>query len=243
MWLFGNCRSDYGNVPTYAKVSFRFLFPTTMLPSRLFRNVGVPPALRSLISPSPNLPSNIAVQLRFRLGVRSGSVPGLKVQSERTALFCTSASARSAQSDKPAVQEDEQKNMDVKVDLGKDAGGDAVNGAALPGRIEPRLALEMTCTVSGCGERSRHEFTKQAYEKGIVLVQCPKCNSRLVVFVFRFFLGSNCCRHLIADHLGWFKELTDNGKNPTLEELMKAKGEKIRTNLDAGSSISITGDS
>ena len=214
-----------------------------MLPSRLFRNLGVPPALRSLITPSPNLPSNVAVQLRFRLGVRPGALPGLKVQSDRTALFCTSASARSEQSEKPPALEDGQKNMDVKVDLGKDAGGDAGKGASLPGRIEPRLALEMTCTVSGCGERSRHEFTKQAYEKGIVLVQCPKCNNRSVSFASRSCQGSKLRRHLIADHLGWFKELTDNGKNPTLEELMKAKGEKVRTSLDGGSSISITGDS
>jgi len=35
-------------------------------------------------------------------------------------------------------------------------------------------------------------------------------------------------RHLIADHLGWFKELTKEGKLPTVEELVKENGEKIR---------------
>ena len=39
-------------------------------------------------------------------------------------------------------------------------------------------------------------------------------------------------RHLIADHLGWFKELTKEGKHPTVEELVKAKGEMIKGKLN-----------
>ena len=35
-------------------------------------------------------------------------------------------------------------------------------------------------------------------------------------------------RHLIADHLGWFKESTQDGKLRTIEDLLKAKGEKVR---------------
>jgi len=34
-------------------------------------------------------------------------------------------------------------------------------------------------------------------------------------------------RHLIADHLGWFKEVTAEGQHRTIEDLMKAKGEKV----------------
>ena len=41
-------------------------------------------------------------------------------------------------------------------------------------------------------------------------------------------------RHLIADHLGWFKESTEEGKLKTIEDLMRAKGEKVRRGtLDA----------
>lgn len=39
-------------------------------------------------------------------------------------------------------------------------------------------------------------------------------------------------RHLIADHLGWFKELTKEGKHPTVEELVKAKGEMTKGKLN-----------
>lgn len=49
--------------------------------------------------------------------------------------------------------------------------------------------MTFTCTADACGHRSSHEFTKRSYTKGIVLVQCPSCKNR----------------HLIADHLGWFK--------------------------------------
>lgn len=45
-----------------------------------------------------------------------------------------------------------------------------------------------------------------------MLVECPECKNR----------------HLIADHLGWFKESTEDGKLRTVEDLLRAKGEKIR---------------
>ncbi|KAF8330508.1 DNL zinc finger-domain-containing protein [Amanita rubescens] len=80
------------------------------------------------------------------------------------------------------------------------------------------MAIAFTCTVDGCGERSAHHFTKRSYEKGIVLVQCPKCKNR----------------HLIADHLGWFKDSTQEGKLKTVEALLRAKGENVtRGSLDA----------
>lgn len=57
---------------------------------------------------------------------------------------------------------------------------------------------------------------------------------------FFFFFGdwgsdSQRCRHLIADHLGWFKFGTEDGKNPTVEDILRAKGEKVRRgSLGAG---------
>jgi protein import protein ZIM17 len=36
------------------------------------------------------------------------------------------------------------------------------------------------------------------------------------------------CRHLIADNLGWFKDDTKEGRMRTVEDFMRAKGEKVR---------------
>jgi protein import protein ZIM17 len=48
---------------------------------------------------------------------------------------------------------------------------------------EARMSLTFTCTVPNCSERSSHQFTKRAYERGIVLVTCPKCKNRCVDLV------------------------------------------------------------
>ncbi|KAF8649281.1 hypothetical protein AX16_005909 [Volvariella volvacea WC 439] len=106
-------------------------------------------------------------------------------------------------------------NADAYLDAPADSSassGDTVTSQALPGRVEPKLSLTFTCTVEDCGTRSTHEFTKRSYERGIVLVECPGCHNR----------------HLIADHLGWFKESTEEGKLRTVEDLVRAKGEKVR---------------
>lgn len=47
--------------------------PSIMLPSRLYRNVGIPPPLRSLLLPNPSLSPSLRVQLRLRLGVFSNT--------------------------------------------------------------------------------------------------------------------------------------------------------------------------
>lgn len=72
--------------------------------------------------------------------------------------------------------------------------------------------MTFTCTASDCSHRSSHTFTKRAYERGIVIVQCPGCKNR----------------HLIADNLGWFKDDTQDGKLRTVEDFMRVKGEKVR---------------
>lgn len=90
---------------------------------------------------------------------------------------------------------------------------------------EPRLSLTFTCTVVDCSTRSTHEFARRSYEKGIVIVECPGCKNR----------------HLIADHLGWFKESTEDGKLKTVEDLVRAKGERVRRGtLGAGGVVEYT---
>lgn len=69
------------------------------------------------------------------------------------------------------------------------------------------MAIVFTCTV--CGTRSAKQFTEQAYNHGVVIVQCPGCNNR----------------HLIADNLGFFSD-EDEGWN--IEKAMAKLGENVQ---------------
>ncbi|EGG07681.1 uncharacterized protein MELLADRAFT_85564 [Melampsora larici-populina 98AG31] len=86
------------------------------------------------------------------------------------------------------------------------------------------MKIQFTCkakdakTSKTCDTTNNHEFSKLAYEKGIVLVECPACQNR----------------HLIADHLSWFTNNSTsddpNFKNDyrNIVDLMKSKGEKVK---------------
>lgn len=52
---------------------------------------------------------------------------------------------------------------------------------------------------------------------------CTTSSSRRALCILTRFV-----RHLIADHLGWFKESTEDGKLKTVEDLVRAKGEKVK---------------
>lgn len=74
---------------------------------------------------------------------------------------------------------------------------------------KPQLMIAFTCKK--CDTRSSHVFSKQAYQSGTVLIQCPGCKNR----------------HLIADNLKIFR---DNKVN--LEDLLKEKGQSVATTTD-----------
>ncbi|KAF9136709.1 hypothetical protein BG015_003035 [Linnemannia schmuckeri] len=77
----------------------------------------------------------------------------------------------------------------------------------IPPNTDPkaRMLIGFTCTV--CNHRSHKTMSKHAYEHGVVIMQCDHCKNR----------------HLIADHLGWFK----NG-GVTVEDLVKERGETVQ---------------
>ncbi|KAJ2064267.1 hypothetical protein GGI17_001152 [Coemansia sp. S146] len=76
---------------------------------------------------------------------------------------------------------------------------------------EVRMLIGFTCKV--CNHRQYKTMSKNAYERGVVLMQCDGCKSR----------------HLIADNKGWFRD-----KSVNIEELMREKGEEVRQLKDMG---------
>lgn len=71
-------------------------------------------------------------------------------------------------------------------------------------KTDPQLMIAFTCKK--CNTRSSHTFSKQAYTKGTVAIQCSGCHNR----------------HLIADNL---KIFADNRFN--LQEYLNARGEDV----------------
>lgn len=67
---------------------------------------------------------------------------------------------------------------------------------------EPKMMAVFTCNK--CETREKYVFAKASYEKGVVIVRCPGCESL----------------HLIADNLGWFRNEPTN-----IEDLARENGE------------------
>lgn len=82
------------------------------------------------------------------------------------------------------------------------------SSATLPNKLEGELLLQFTCNI--CNNRSSHNISKQSYDHGTVVVQCPSCKSR----------------HLIADNLGFM----EYNKKFDLQQYLNSKGESIETN-------------
>lgn len=80
--------------------------------------------------------------------------------------------------------------------------------AAFKGQ-DPQMMIAFTCKK--CNTRSSHTFSKQAYTKGTVAIQCPGCKNR----------------HLIADNLKIFKD-----NKFSLEQVLKARGENLTTTTE-----------
>lgn len=73
------------------------------------------------------------------------------------------------------------------------------------GGIGPATAdMVAAFTCGPCDFRMVKRFSKHAYTKGIVIVECPNCRAK----------------HLLADNLGW---LEDEARN--IEDILREKGE------------------
>ena len=78
--------------------------------------------------------------------------------------------------------------------------------------------LLMAYTCNKCETKQARTFSKDAYNKGVVLIRCEGCDSL----------------HLIADNLGWFRDESVN-----VEQLLAEKGDRI-SKFDSGEAIEYT---
>ncbi|GAB0491960.1 hypothetical protein MMPV_003217 [Pyropia vietnamensis] len=90
------------------------------------------------------------------------------------------------------------------------AGGGSGDGDGTLGFVgADKMGIVFTCGV--CETRISKSISRSSYEKGVVLIQCPSCEKR----------------HVIADNLGHFSQLTGGKKN--VEEMV---GEVTRVSTD-----------
>lgn len=158
-------------------LSFRRLSSSRyiMIPALLFKykNMGIPPPLRSLMVIHPKLSPTVAAQLRLRG----------RLQSTSRGLITSSSSSAPSRNSHPLRRKLHNtlcraSSSATRAEAALPESGAATSSQSLEMKQEPRLQLTFTCTVEGCSERSTHDFTRRSYERGIVIVTCPGCKNR-----------------------------------------------------------------
>lgn len=158
---------------TFSSFSFNLY---SMLPSRLYRNTGIPPPLRSLLIPHPSLPATISVQLRLRLGVLPNSLEASRRELSTSSLNSNGPLRARNLSTSPA-RSGSQGGLGSSTSIPATTATSSQEADAAS--QVPRMQITFTCTAEDCDRtRSTHQFTKKAYESGIVLIQCPGCKNR-----------------------------------------------------------------
>jgi protein import protein ZIM17 len=82
----------------------------------------------------------------------------------------------------------EEEQQQPQQQLGALATGATTPALTPTGPRTARRDMAIAFTCNRCQSRSVKAFSRSAYERGVVVVQCPGCQAR----------------HLIADNLGWF---------------------------------------
>ena len=86
------------------------------------------------------------------------------------------------------------------------------------------LALQMAATEHG--QRISLLSVPTTLVSCLFNVLAARIGERLLVCFTVCY--SSQYRHLIADHLGWFKDSTEDGTLRTIEEILSSKGESVK---------------
>lgn len=133
-----------------------------MLPSRIFRSTIITPTFRGLCTPRQ---ATASFRHRSRLGLGS-----------HLSFFSDAQSRRS--NEDGALKNTTIESLSLSANLSQSSATSCHSHRVQTDPLEPRLSLTFTCTAPNCSTRSSHTFTKRAYEKGVVLVECPGCKNR-----------------------------------------------------------------
>ena len=78
--------------------------------------------------------------------------------------------------------------------------------------------LVMLFTCGQCNTRAAKAFSKDSYERGVVIVECPGCSSK----------------HLIADHMGWFGSKGERDGSVVVREWVSRRARLCLTSCSLG---------
>ncbi|MEW5308202.1 MAG: hypothetical protein WDW38_000179 [Sanguina aurantia] len=115
------------------------------------------------------------------------SSTGVVEQEAVSAEAVSGGGARSVTADEALALSVDDGSDNSSTSSSADSTGDGPTTAL---QISAARSLAIVFTCGKCETRSTKSFSRQAYEKGVVIITCPGCEAR----------------HLIADNLGWLGE-------------------------------------
>lgn len=142
----------------------------------------------------------------------SGSVPGsMGNQATSSAAPVSSVAADSSSQPSSTLLEEQLKRLtkadqELIMNSLNDPSSQKASRMGGPGIGPAGAEMVAAFTCGQCDFRMVKRFSKHAYTKGIVVVECPSCR----------------VKHLLADNLGWWE-----GEATNIEEILKAKGESF----------------
>lgn len=90
---------------------------------------------------------------------------------------------------------------------------DEKHSPEISGGGNEKIIIGFTCKQ--CSTRTHHKMSKNAYKRGVVLIECPGCSNR----------------HLIADNLGWFSD--SPGVSVNVETMSTSQGVQVARKADS----------